>query len=245
MEEREGLSDPAPASEAYLESLARVYADKLSHGVAEAPEGAEDDNEAAADAEQRADLAAIRESDAFARFVEAQLTWDRAMAEALAEALDDHPQALAVGVLGRGHIEHRHGVPHQLADLGISDVAVLIPMEAEAACQGLAADFADAVFLIDSLDAADAPPARPRLGVMIETGSGGVTVLEVIADSVAEASGLLAGDVIVSAAGVPTGTNAELIEVVQRQAPGTWLPLEIERDGEALDLIAKFPVTFE
>ena len=35
--------------------------------------------------------------------------------------------------------------------------------------------------------------------------------------------------------------NAELIAIVQRQAPGTWLPMEIERDGGRLEFIAKFP----
>jgi len=28
---------------------------------------------------------------------------------------------------------------------------------------------------------------------------------------------------------------------VQRQAPGTWLPLKVKRGSETLELIAKFP----
>jgi hypothetical protein len=31
------------------------------------------------------------------------------------------------------------------------------------------------------------------------------------------------------------------VEIVSRQAPGTWLPLSIRRDGQEIDLIAKFP----
>jgi len=33
----------------------------------------------------------------------------------------------------------------------------------------------------------------------------------------------------------------DLMEVVARQAPGTWLPLSIRRDGQEIDIIAKFP----
>ena len=46
------------------------------------------------------------------------------------------------------------------------------------------------------------PPARPRLGVTIETAAGGVRVLAVSEGSVAQASGLAAGDLIIGAAGV-------------------------------------------
>ena len=40
-------------------------------------------------------------------------------------------------------------------------------------------------------------------------------------------------------------TAASLVEVIQRQSPGTWLPLEILRDGETLELVARFPQSFE
>lgn len=32
---------------------------------------------------------------------------------------------------GRGHLEYGHGTPYQLADLGIRDVAVLLPNDTE------------------------------------------------------------------------------------------------------------------
>jgi uncharacterized iron-regulated protein len=67
------------------------------------------------------------EDPAFDRFVRAQQAWDRAFACALAEALRDRPKALAVGILGRGHLEHRFGTPDQLDDLGIAPVAVALP----------------------------------------------------------------------------------------------------------------------
>jgi S1-C subfamily serine protease len=70
-------------------------------------------------------------------------------------------------------------------------------------------------------------------------------VIEVIEDSVAEAAGIRAGDIILAAAGFETATTGKLIEIVQRQAPGTWLPLRLSRDGEVLTPTARFPQSFE
>ena len=80
---------------------------------------------------------------------------------------------------------------------------------------------------------------------MIETVDGGVRVSQVVAGSVAEQSGLEAGDLIRHAAGFPTATVAELISIIGRQAPGTWLPLDVERDGESVEITARFPQRFE
>jgi hypothetical protein len=32
-----------------------------------------------------------------------------------------------------------------------------------------------------------------------------------------------------------------VVDVVAVQAPGTWLPLAIQRDGQEIEMIAKFP----
>ncbi|MDH3447333.1 MAG: ChaN family lipoprotein [Gammaproteobacteria bacterium] len=232
--ERMGLSNPAPASGAYRESLARLYRYKKTMGI----------NGDAAATQQEPDLAEIMRSDAFANFVDAQLTWDRAMAEALADAHRRDPAAMVVGIIGRGHLEHGYGIPHQLADMGIENVDVLLPLGASDTCNPLPADLAAAVFVVDDDGVADAP-ARPRLGIIIESVSGGVRVMEVVEDSVAAATGIREGDLIQAAAGFNTRTSAELIEVIQRQAPGTWLPLTLLRGKESLELTAKFPQSFE
>jgi len=229
-DQRLGLSDPAPASPAYRRGLGELYAFKLSMGM-----------HGEGDADQR--LEDVLQSEAFDHFVDAQLTWDRAMAETLAEAHRVQPQAVVVGIVGRGHIEHGYGIPHQLADLGIDDVAVLLPVDAGEDCAALEAGIADAVFGVDPRTRG-ATAARPQLGVMIENAEPGVRVMEVVADSVAAASGLRAGDVIVRAAGFDTATTAELVEVIQRQAPGTWLPLDVLRAGRETQLIARFPQAF-
>lgn len=236
-EARQGVGDPAPASADYRDSLARIYAVKGRLAAGEA----EDDPHVYRTLDE-AEREQIAVDPKFEKFVEAQTTWDRAMAEPIAARLGsgDGAVKLVVALVGRGHAEYGHGIPHQLADLGVAETAVLLT--ARPSCDWVEAGVADAVFVLG--DWRDATPRGPRLGVMITTEEGGVVVKEVSSASVAEATGLAAGDVIVEAAGTPVSATGELIAIVQRQAPGTWLPLVVQREAERLDLVAKFPTTF-
>ena len=232
-DERQGISTPAPASPAYRDFLARIY---RQH---QATSSTEDSNSETGPE----DLTEVLEDPAFQYFVEAQLTWDRAMAEALAEAGRGTGSPLVIGVIGRGHLEHGYGVPWQLADLGLPDSQVLLPIDAPD-CESLTPGVAEAVFLLDETTARP-ERARPRLGVSIEKAeAGGVTVLHVVADSVAEAAALQVGDRIIKAAGLPLESPGSLSRLVQRQAPGTWLPLLVQRDAQELEIIAKFGTEF-
>jgi uncharacterized iron-regulated protein len=191
------------------------------------------------------DIESILETEDFAQFVSAQQTWDRAMAEAIAEARQRQPSSLVVGILGRGHLEYGYGVPHQLADLGIPDAAVLLPIERETTCDGLPVDLADTIFVIEPTASIVTARPKPLLGVMLAQTDDGVEIKGVMEGSIAEAIALEKGDIVIEAAGFPIAKLAELIEVVQRQAPGTWLPLAIRRDGEKIDFVAKFPTVFD
>lgn len=238
VDHRSGLSDPAAASDAYRKYLASVFLESHRRGKTAAPQ-----KEGARAPDSDPGLV-MDEDDDFKRFVEAQLTWDRAMAEGLAEARRKRSSALIVGVLGRGHAQFGHGVPHQLTDLGITDTAVLLPVESDAACEGLPATIADAVFIVAPKRAVAKAPPKARLGVMIEKTADGVRIIRVVKGSVAEASDLAAGDIVVTAAGRPIENISQLIAIIGRQAPGTWLPLTIRRDGKDLERVAKFPTTF-
>src|SRR4051812_13433419 len=123
VDQREGVGDPAPASDAYGDFLAEIYS---THGRPAGP-------------------GAVHDDPAFQRFRDVQLLWDRAMAEGLAAA---HRQtgALAVGIIGGGHLEDRYGIPHQLDDLGIRDSVVLLPWSENRPCTDLKPGLADAVF---------------------------------------------------------------------------------------------------
>ncbi len=212
--EREGVGTPAPASPDYQAELDAVFA---AHG-------------------QAVDASAGK------HFVEAQLTWDRAIAEALVTASQRDPGALVVGVMGSGHVERGHGVPHQLAALGVParDVVVLLPWDTGRECAERTPDLADAVF---GIAPGDAPAAPPRLGVLLRPATGGVEVMEVTAGSVGAAAGLRAGDVIVDAAGTSVTSAGVLRAIVARVAPGTWLPLRVRRGGRTRALVARFGPT--
>ena len=237
--EREGLLDPAPASPAYQRALARVYLMKRTM-PREAAERLSSSREPNLPEPEEAALAEAMKEPEFKRFVEAQLTWDRAMAEALASANRKFSNATIVGVLGSGHVENGHGVPHQLKDLGVTAVTTLIPVSVDTACKYVGTSYADAVFTLPRSEETLAP-ARPRLGVLLMQGDGALRINRVVSGSVAEAAGLQAGDHVVRAAGLEMRNSDDLVEIVSRQAPGTWLPLGIRRDGQEIDLIAKFP----
>ncbi len=203
--EREGVSRPAPAPQAYLDELTKIH----SEHSREIP---------------------------FANFVQAQQTWDRAMAEAIARRAG---RSLVVGIIGSGHLRHGHGVPLQLKDLGLSRIGTLLPVSGRSECARLTAGLADAVFVIPETAAAKAPP--PRLGVQLEQRGEEVRLQEVMAGSLAERTGLKKDDIVASAAGKRVARMSALIEIVRRQPDGTWLPLQIRRGAESLEVVVKFP----
>jgi uncharacterized iron-regulated protein len=237
--DREGLSDPAPASAAYQHELAEVYAMKRTMSPEALKALASSQGQPPPQPDEAALSDAMKQPE-FKRFVEAQLTWDRAMAEALASARHNFSNATIVGILGSGHVEGGYGVPHQLKELGIADVTTLIPVSTEEACGLIGTSYADAVFTLPHTQ--ETPqPERPRLGVVLTEGAGAPRIDRVTGDSVAEIAGLKVGDLVVRAAGLEIRNPDELVDTIGRQAPGTWLPLSIKRDGQEIDVIAKFP----
>ena len=177
----------------------------------------------------------------FHRFVEAQLTWDRAMAEMIADSRLQPDLPLVVGIIGTGHLQYRYGVPHQLADLGIEDAIVLLPHDADESCMNLEPDYADAVFAL--ADRATDDDIKPRLGVTLAERGEEVAVDNVQRDTIASAAGILAGDIILNAGGQPIRTVGELVDVIRQQLPGTWLPIDIRRGEHVRQVVAKFPYT--
>lgn len=213
--EREGVGEPVAASDAYLDRLADVY---RRHQGAEAP-------------------APDKLDPRFLRFVDAQLLWDRAMAEALNSASRAKGEPLVVGLMGGGHVEYRHGVPAQLRALGRKDSFVMLPWTEGRDCGGLRKGLADMVYGVSPSRAAVPPP---RLGVAFDTDPEGAKVRTVVAGSVAAAAGLKPGDVVLAAAGEVIADPSGLGEIVRRQPPGTLLPLVIRRDGRFVDVMVEF-----
>jgi uncharacterized iron-regulated protein len=114
--DREGIGTPAPPTAAYRAMLADAMSGHGSPAMSQ---------------------------ESLGRFIDAQLLWDRAMAEAIVRQRMREPARPVVAIMGAGHLEHRDGVPHQLAALGVTDAAVLL--QTDEACARPEAGVADAV----------------------------------------------------------------------------------------------------
>lgn len=104
----EGLTPAAPATPAYRRFLFEITGGVREGRKAQSPQ-----------------------DPAFDRFVRAQQVWDRAFACRIAERCRQPDAPLVVGIIGRGHLEFRGGTPHQLNDLGLERVSVLLPHDAD------------------------------------------------------------------------------------------------------------------
>ncbi len=222
LEQREGVGDPAPPAPAYVRSLYEAY-------VAHRPD---------APAEPAIPTDAQLRDPQFVRFVQSMQVWDRAMAQGIVEHLARGASRMVVGIMGSGHLREGFGVPHQLRALGIAENVVLLPWESGSRCEAPDASVADFLFGVASRPA---PAARPRLGVMLDSGDAGVVVREVMKGSIAEQAGVRSGDIVTMIAGLSVQHMKDVISAVQRQAPGTWLPLAVRRGEQSLELVARFP----
>lgn len=127
--QREGVSRPAEPSPAYAHWLGQIYDMHMPsrHRSRSADAG-----------------------DGLRFFIEAQLVWDRSMAQGIQEALTERPEALVVGLIGSGHLLHGYGVPRQLDDLGIGTHSTLLPWDRHHGCAQLMAGLADAVYNLEN-----------------------------------------------------------------------------------------------
>jgi len=228
--DREGITRPAPPMPEYLEFLLPIY---LQHDRPKQKHTNQQNKPNQYDPD-------------FLRFVVSQQLWDRAMAQEIHAALsnsDKHKKPLVVGIMGSGHILRGFGVPHQLKDLGVKKVTSLLPWDANRSCKSLVEGYADAVFGLTPFTSGSAAPSQQRLGIGFEFSkkTGGAHILQVAKGSIAESAGLQAGDVILEMAGSTLQESSDVIAAVKRQAPGTWLPLKVLREGVTIEVIAKFP----
>ncbi len=215
--EREGVGQPAQALPLYRMELKATYD---LHPEMKAMHGHTD------------------EVTQFARFMEAQLLWDRAMAEAIAGFRKRHLATHVVGILGAGHVRNGYGVPHQLQHLNETGTATLVTLPSDHDCAEITPGLAEAVYLIPPQPS---PYPPPRLGVTLDPVAEGVKIEQVMPGSLAEKMGLKDGDIILQAAGSNVASIQDVRHHVYQQPPGTWLPLLIRRGKDTLEVIVKFP----
>jgi len=223
--EREGVGQAAAALPAYEDFLFEIHG---QHAAARGKPAA----------------AAARSEAGFRNFVDSQLAWDRAMAEALLVGRQRHAGAdgqlpLAVAIMGNGHVRFGHGVAHQLRALGEEGIGQLMPVGADTGCAELGAGLADAVFAVPVARMSAPPP--PRLGVALEEHANGVRIAEITRGSLAERSGLKTDDIVTEAVNDTLKAIAASLLMERGQPAGTWLPLKVRRGDQALEVVVRFP----
>ena len=80
------------------------------------------------------------------------------------------------------------------------------------------------------------------LGVALEEHAQGVRIADVTAGSLAEQTGLRRDDIVTEVAGKAAKRPLHLIAAVRTQPGGTWLPLKLQRSGESIEVVVRFPV---
>lgn len=176
------------------------------------------------------------EGDNFETFVEGQLLWDEAMADVAASYLEGRPQTLLVVLAGLGHMMYGDGIPKNLnRRLGGHYSAVAINGIPFSEYPGIA-DFI--------LATPDSPPLpQPgKLGVSIEDGSNGVLITNLVSNSAAGASGIDAGDLIVSLDGTKITNIAEIRAVMFDRLPDDLLQVTVRRQQKGGETELKFEV---
>ena len=226
VEEREGVGNPAPASQEYIDSLADIFSQHMPHG----PGG----EKAAFDTKEPG----------FVRFTQSQQIWDRAMAETASHVVRKDKRKLFVGIIGAGHIMSGFGIPHQLKDMGKYRVSSLMPWDGAIDCDMLQPGFADLAFGMTAPDKdtdEQKKKHRPMLGIYLEGSEQGINITKLVPKGLADNMGMKPGDIIVQVAGSPVDKVSDVVDVVKNMQRGTWLPLTIKRDGKLIEMVAKFP----
>jgi len=223
---RQGIRDPAPMSEAYLQFMEGIF---RQHSV----------HKSESSEQPQTTVDGIRDDPKFRHFIQGQQLWDAAMAQGLAAQV--RSGRLVVGVMGSGHIVQHFGVPHQFKYSGVDQFASLVPWHQQFECDQLNADFADAVVGLPTGNGEDDKVSKPRLGIYMEPHTQGVKIVRVVKDSVAQHTGLLAEDIVIEMAGQSISETSQIAEIVNHMLLGSWLPIKVKRHEKELEFIAKFP----
>lgn len=169
----------------------------------------------------------------FESFLEAQLAWEETMAQTLAdnlEKLDGKCQIMVV--IGKGHINDRLGVPYLTAIRKPHEYKTVAPIPLDYPDATTDPDIADYVVITAKSEA----PPRPRLGVTIRpTAPGrGLEIIDILPGTPASASGLRAGDIILSVNGLPVKNAAEIQQALSGDGP--LYQILIERNRKEMNI---------
>ena len=129
----------------------------------------------------------------FDYFYQAQVLWDEAMAESIADFLKREPAYQIVVLAGSGHLTHGSGIPSRVARQTKVDSAIIL--------SGADLEIGEADYLLSPKPVSYTP--APKLMVFLVEESGKVAIQSFPEGSISEKAGMKAGDVIRSIDRVP------------------------------------------
>jgi aminopeptidase N len=129
----------------------------------------------------------------FDYFYQAQVLWDEAMAESIADFLKREPVYQMVVLAGSGHLAHGSGIPSRVARQTKVDSAVIL--------SGADLEIGEADYLLSPKPVTYTP--APKLMVFLTEERGRIAIQSFPEGSISEKAGMKAGDVIRSIDRVP------------------------------------------
>ena len=185
-------------------------------------------------------------------FLKVQLLWEETMASRIVEYLDGERGRgkKMVVITGAGHVQHGYGVPKKvlrrkpLSYVIVLPNAISIPEEKRESLTMdvtvpdiplLAGDF---LWLVSYEDLED---DRVRLGVLMDPSDEGIYVKSAFGEMPAAKAGIRDGDRLVSIDGLTVEEMSDVILVVRSKKPGDDITVVVEREGEELMFVPRFP----
>ncbi|WP_068512056.1 ChaN family lipoprotein [Caldimicrobium thiodismutans] len=160
----------------------------------------------------------------FESFYQAQLLRDEAMAERIFEYLKKNPERKIIVITGKGHLQYYYGIPHALKRRNFTNFKTIILGETE--------DFKPSLGDYWFNPAPVEYEKTLQLGVILDETSEGLKIKEVLKDSLAERSGLRAGDILLKADERTLKRISDLKIVLTFKEKGSELALTFKRENE-------------
>ncbi len=164
----------------------------------------------------------------FEYFHQAQILWDETMAESVANFLTDRPDYHMVVLAGSGHLAYGAGIPKRVYRRIGKDYAIILPDPGEPLELGLA----DFIIFPSEVQA----PEDAKLGIMLDSSDGLLTVAGFSLGSGAEKAGMQKGDIVVAVDGRKVEDFDDLRVFLATRHVGDVVRLKVRRDKATVEL---------
>ncbi|UCF01120.1 MAG: ChaN family lipoprotein [Deltaproteobacteria bacterium] len=164
----------------------------------------------------------------FEYFHQAQILWDETMAESIANFLTDHPDYHMVVLAGSGHLAYGAGIPKRVYRRIGKDYAIILPDPEEPLELGMA----DFIIFPSEVQA----PEDAKLGIMLDSSDGLLTVAGFSRGSGAEKAGMEKGDIVLAVDGQKVEDFDDLRVFLATRYVGDVVRVKVRRDKATVEL---------